>query len=67
MVFEPRHLFLAIMPFTLVLPLIAIALLRKKTQVPVSNWYVGCLCLAAAYILTKNKKSPGSAGETAEV
>lgn len=51
MVLEPKLLFIAIMPFTLVLPLITMALLRKNTQIPITNWHIGCLCLASGYVL----------------
>lgn len=48
---EPRLIFLAIMPFTLLTPVIAIALLRKDNAIPVTSWYIGCLCIAGAYAL----------------
>lgn len=48
---EPRLIFLAIMPFTLLTPVIAIALLPKNNEIPVNSWYMGCLCIAGAYLL----------------
>lgn len=57
MLLEPRLLFLAIMPFTLVIPILAMALLRKNSPVPVIDWYCGCLCLAATYILISLRAS----------
>lgn len=48
---EPRLIFLAVIPFTLLTPIIAFSLLGKNKENFVNRWYLGCFFLTFAYVL----------------